>query len=154
MKKLLKIGLLTILGACHYSHTGLQEEANISAETLISKAGAILNNFPSQEKVATALAVVTKSTDLETPSAKTALTTLNITDKSSSIARLVTPYEQEKTTKTIATWLKNYEENKQFYTNPEHQAALKKHQEALAELEKTQEEAAKLNTYLAQHYKK
>ena len=154
MKNLSKIGMLILLTVCQVAQAGLQEEASISAETLISKASSIANNFPSPDKVAKALGVVTQSTDLESPDAKVVLADLGITNKNSSVAKLVTPYEQEKTTRTIATWLKNYESNKQFYTNPDQQAVLQKHQGSLAELEKTQELAAKLHTYLAQNYKK
>lgn len=153
MENTVKIVIVILLTACPVFY-GALEEATISAETLLLKAGAILKKFPEEEKLTRAFDEVTKSTDLESAESKAALNELGITDKDSSAAKLLSPYEQEKKTNTIVTWLKNYETNNKFYTNPDQQAALKNYQETLRGVEKSQELAAKLNTYLAQHYKK
>lgn len=121
-----------------------QDEATISDTTLITKAKAILNNFPNATTLNDTLSTLSTA---QKPS-PAQLQKLGITDTESSKMKLVRPYEQEAQTKTIETWLKNYSSNKSFYTDTENLKTLTELEKTLVSISKSKEAATTLQKKL------
>lgn len=131
----------------------MRDEASVSAATLISKANSIASSFVAPQNVTAALTNLSALPDLQSPAAQTALQKVGVSDKASSFAKLVQPYEQQKTTSSIQTWIKNYRENKQFYTTPDQQQQLIDLKDRLETIINAEDSARRLHIILMQRLK-
>lgn len=131
----------------------MRDEASVSAATLISKANSIASSFVAPQNVTVALTNLSALPDLQSPAAQAALQKLGVNDKASSFAKLVQPYDQQKTTSSIQTWIKNYRENKQFYTTPDQQQQLIDLKDKLETIINAEDSARRLHIILMQRLK-
>ena len=127
-----------------------QDEATISDTTLITKAQAILSNFPNIAAINETLSTLS-ARQKPTPAQ---LQQLGITDIESSKSKLLKPYEQEAQTKTIEMWLKNYSSNKSFYTDTENLKMLTGLEKTLVATSKSKEIAVTLQKRLEAFFTK
>jgi len=123
-------------------------EPAISAETLITRGQTLSKNFAPPATVKSTLNLIKNGISSKAPDAVSLINELGVSTQEACTKVLEAPYLQAEQTKSIATWNKNYEENKALYADKEQLATLSEVAKQLKEIEKGKDAALELSSLL------